>query len=164
MTKSVYVWWHPCLSCECNLPWLMKFQGGVQDKCISFGRLSTGQVRNYRYSPFLQVRDKEGKVREPWVLRLLLQLSTSQHHTLECGFPRLYRGERISDNLAVAIQVLLKCDRHLSKEWCGLNVGVSYPEPFISSPCSGWMNEKNWGNTTSPVLGKEVDYGPILLR
>lgn len=55
---------------------------------------------------------------------------------------------------------------YLSEEWQGLKVDISYPETFISRPIcnllSGWMNEKNWGNTPSSVLGKEEDYGPII--
>ena len=77
----------------------------------------------------------------------------------------LLAAEWSSDN--TARQAQLKSGSYLPEEWWGLNVDVSYPEPFISLPTwnllCGWMNEKNWGNTPSSVLGKEEDYGPIWL-
>lgn len=78
----------------------------------------------------------------------------------------LLASEWDSNTTARPGQALEKCGGYLPEEQQDLNVRVSSPEPFISRPIwnmSGWMNEKNWGNTPSPVLEKEEDYGPILL-
>lgn len=64
-------------------------------------------------------------------------------------------------------QVPLKWCSYLPEEWQGGSGDIFYPELFIPRPIwhfpSGWLNEKNWGNTPSPVLRKEEDYGLRLL-